>query len=108
LISKHKKAGWVSNSEISEHLDIKPASVSGMLHKLKQNGFINWKPRSSIRLTKKGKDVAQQIIKNYKKLRQFFAGILKIEDKELIDSLSCGIEHHMTPEVAEALDNLLA
>nr|TFG08190.1 MAG: hypothetical protein EU539_03025 [Candidatus Lokiarchaeota archaeon] len=79
-----------------------------MLHKLKEHGFIIWKPRSSIRLSKKGKDIAQQITKNYKKLRQFFAGILKIDDKELIDSLSCGIEHHMTPEVVEALDNLLA
>ena len=107
LISKGNKGGWVSNSEISNFLSIKPASVSGMLHKLKNNGFITWKPRYSIRLTQKGKNIAKQMIKNSKKLREFFTGILKLNDKELIDKLCCGIEHHITPEVTKALDNLL-
>lgn len=107
LISKENKGGWVSNSEISNFLSIKPASVSGMLHKLKNNGFITWKPRYSIRLNQKGKNIAKQMIKNSKKLREFFTGILKLNDKELIDKLCCGIEHHITHEVTEALDNLL-
>ena len=107
LISKNNKGGWVSNSEISNFLNIKPASVSGMLHKLKNNGFITWKPRNSIRLKQKGKEIAKQLIKNSNKLREFFTGILKLNDKELIDKLCCGIEHHITPEVTKALDNLL-
>ena len=107
LISKENKGGWVSNSEISNFLNIKPASVSGMLHKLKNNGFITWKPRYSIRLNQTGKNIAKQLIKNSNKLREFFTGILKLNDKELIDKLCCGIEHHITPEVTKALDNLL-
>ena len=107
LISRHKKGGWVSNSEISDYLDIKPASVSGMLHKLKEKGFIIWKPRSSIRLTKNGKSVVTQVIKNYKKLNDFFISILKLDDKDLIDTLCCGIEHHITPEVRKSINNLL-
>jgi DtxR family Mn-dependent transcriptional regulator len=106
LISKGNKGGWVSNSEISNFLNIKPASVSGMLHKLKNNGFITWKPRYSIRLKQKGKDIAKQLIKNSNNLREFFIGILKLNDKELIDKLCCGIEHHITPEVTKALENL--
>jgi len=38
LISKRNKGGWVSNSEISHFLDIKPPSVTSMLYKLKKNG----------------------------------------------------------------------
>ncbi len=97
----------MSNSEISDYLGIKPASVSGMLHKLKDNGFIMWKPRSSIRLTQNGKNAATQVIKNYIKLKKFFISILKLDDKDLIDALCCGIEHHITPEVRNSLDNLL-
>ena len=97
LISKGNKGGWVSNSEISNFLKIKPASVSGMLHKLVNLRFISWKPRSSIRLTPQGKHVAIQMIKNSNNLREFFTGILKLNDKELIDKLCCGIEHHITP-----------
>ena len=107
LISKGNKGGWVSNSEISNLLKVKPSSVTNMLYKLKNNGFITWKPRCSIRLKPKGKDIAKQLIKNSSKLREFFTGILKLNDKELIDKLCCGIEHHITPEVTKALENLL-
>ena len=107
LISRNKKGGWVSNSEISDYLGIKPASVSGMLHKLKDNGFITWKPRSSIRLTQNGKNIATQVIKNYKKLEDLFISILKLDDKDLIDTLCCGIEHHITPEVRKSIGDLL-
>ena len=47
-----------------------------------------------------------QTVKNNKKLREFFIGTLKLNDKELVDKLCCGIEHHITPEVVKALDNL--
>ena len=106
LISKQNKGGWVSNSEVSEVLGIRPASVSGMLHKLKNKGFITWKPRSAIRLTQKGKNIARQTIKNYKKLKEFFIRILELNDDKLIEKLCCGIEHHITPEVVKALDDL--
>ncbi len=108
IISKKKKGGWVSNSEISNFLCVKPASVSNILHKLKNNNLIKWKPRSSIRLTQNGKNIADQMINKYKKLRKFFMQTLGIDDKELIEKLSCGIEHHITNEVVNALDNLSA
>ena len=44
LIARTKKGGWVSNKELSEHLDVKPASVSGMLEKLRENDLISWTP----------------------------------------------------------------
>lgn len=78
-----------------------------MLHMLKSHGFIQWKPRCAIRLTAKGKLIAEQINTNYLKLKEFFKKILKLEDNELIEKLCCGIEHHITPEVVKALDNLL-
>lgn len=106
LISKKKKGGWVSNSEISDYLYIQPASVSGMLHKLREHGLIIWEPRKSIRLTQKGKLIAEQVFKKSEKLREFFTEILGIDDDDLLDKLCCGIEHHITPEVAKALDNL--
>ena len=60
-ISKKKKGGWVTNKEIAENLQVEPASVSGMLDKLKTKKLINWEPRKSIRLTDKGKKYALQL-----------------------------------------------
>ncbi len=106
LISKSNKGGWVSNSEISDFLSVKPPSVTNMLYKLKAKGFIDWKPRKSLRLTQNGKDIAQQVMKNYKKLREFFLEILKLNNIELVHKLCCSIEHIITPEVVKALNNL--
>ena len=80
---KKKKGGWVSNKEIADALSVKPASVSGMLEKLKGRGLIQWEQRKSIRLTKQGKEIA------------------------LVNNLSCQIEHHITEDVKDSLDKFL-
>lgn len=106
FISKKNRGGWVSNSEISDFLGVKPSSVTSILHKLKQKDFINWKPRKSLRLTSKGKIVAQNVIDKYNHLNLFFKNVLKLKDSLLLEKLCCGIEHHITPEVSKALENL--
>ena len=65
------------------------------------------KPRCSLRLTFKGKTIAKKIITHYNILKSFFINTLKINDKYLINKLCCGIEHHITSEVYEALDNFI-
>ena len=57
-ITHNKKVGgWTSNKEIAEALSVKPASVHGMIEKLKNKGLIS-KEKKKIRLTKLGKEVA--------------------------------------------------
>ncbi|MFX1277684.1 MAG: metal-dependent transcriptional regulator [Promethearchaeota archaeon] len=107
ITSKKKKGGWVSNKEIAEALSIKPASVSGMLNKLKKRGFIQWEQRKSIRLTKLGKEVAEHLNEVHSILNEFFEKVLKIKDKELINDLSCQIEHHITEDVKDSLKKFL-
>jgi len=108
LISKKNKGGWVSNKEISNFLQIKPASVSNMLYKLKEQDLIYWKPRSPIRLTKKGKNVVRELLENYNRLQNFFAHVLNLKDSQLIQELSCRIEHLITPEISNALEELIS
>ncbi|MHA2248641.1 MAG: metal-dependent transcriptional regulator [Candidatus Hodarchaeales archaeon] len=107
-ISRKKKGGWVTNKEIAEKLQVEPPSISGMLKKLKNQGLIKWEPRKSIRLTEKGKKIAQQLDETHSLLYQFFAKVLKIEDKEIIENLSCEIEHHITRDVKDSLQGFLS
>ncbi|KKK43698.1 hypothetical protein LCGC14_0500650 [marine sediment metagenome] len=107
-ISKSKKGGWVSNKEIAENLNVKPSSVSGMLDKLRKKGLINWAQRKSIRLTDKGKLIAKQLDETHSLLYQFFANVLKIEDEDIIENLSCEIEHHITQDVKASLEEFLS
>ena len=105
-ISKKKKGGWVNNSEIANHLSIKPSSVTNMLYKLKNQGYISWNPRKALRLTSKGRKVAVDILKSYNELTRFFRNVLDISDSTKVSSLSCLIEHHLTPSLVEALEDL--
>ncbi len=107
-ISRKKKGGWVTNKEIAENLQVEPASVSGMLEKLKNRGLIKWEPRKSIRLTEKGKKIARQLSEIHNLLFQFFSKVLKIEDKKVIENLSCEIEHHITRDVKTSLEHFLS
>lgn len=106
-ISRQKKGGWVSNKELAENLNVTPASVSGMLKKLKESNLIKWETRKSIRLTENGKKIALQLNKTHSLLRDFFEKVLKIKDDDLIEKLACEIEHHITHEVQDSLKNFL-
>ena len=106
-ISKKKKGGWVTNKEIAENLQVEPASVSGMLDKLKAKKLIKLEPRKSIRLTDNGKKFALQLEETHALLRIFFKDILKIIDEELVEKISCDIEHHITQEVKESFRSFI-
>ena len=107
LISKGNKGGWTSNSQISNFLKVKPSSVTNMLYNLKEKGFITWKPRNSLRLTKKGKEIALNTIKTYNCLNKFFINVLKLKNRSIVEKLSCEIEHHLNNEVTNALEDFL-
>jgi len=107
-ISKKKRGGWVSNKEIAEALDVEPASVSGMLDKLKSRGYIKWEPRKAIRLTEEGKNIAIQLDEIHELLRIFFKNVLKIEDNQVIENITHEIEHHITLDVKKSLNKFLS
>ena len=106
-ISKAHRGGWVSNSEISRFLSVKPSSVTNMLYNLRKSELIDWRPRGSARLTSKGKEIAQHTIKNYQVLYDFFFHFLNLKNKELVQDISCKIEHHLPEEILAALQDLL-
>ncbi|MEJ2250092.1 MAG: metal-dependent transcriptional regulator [Candidatus Lokiarchaeota archaeon] len=106
-IASQNKGGWVSNKEIALSLNVEAASVSGMLEKLKREGLIKWKPRKAIRLTEKGRCMAQQLSESHLLLRKFFKEVLKLRDESIIENLSCEIEHHLTEPVTNSLKKFL-
>ncbi len=108
IISHKKRGGWVSNKELAENLNVKPASVTGMLEKLQRAGLILWKPRRAIRLTEKGKRIAIQLNETHDLLYAFFEKVLKIDDMDLVEKISCEIEHHISTDVKNSLKKFLS
>jgi DtxR family Mn-dependent transcriptional regulator len=106
-LSHNKHGGWVTNKELAENLEVERASITGMLHKLNTAKLINWTPRKAIRLTKKGKALAVKLTETHALLKRFFYELLEIHDKDLIEKISCEIEHHIPSKVQKSLKEFI-
>jgi len=58
-------------------------------------------------LTDKGKKYALQLEETHSLLRAFFKDILKIDDDEIVEKVSCEIEHHITREVKDSFRDFI-
>lgn len=103
-IQKKKKV--VKTSDLAKYLNIKPASVTEMFVKLKNKGYIEYKPYRGAILTKEGEEIARKIKRYYRSAYIFFK-ILGIEDEKARE-LACELEHHMSDEALIRICTIVA
>ena len=106
-LSLKNPGGWVKNKEISQRLNVRAPSVTNMLEKLSNAEFIDWKPRSGIRLTDIGRDRAKNLVTYHIVVELFLQRILKMDDAETIDNIACDLEHHLTDDMKDRIIDLL-
>ncbi len=53
-------------SEIAEELKIAPPSVVEMSRKMEAKGLVEYKTREGIKMTKNGREIATQIVRNHR------------------------------------------
>lgn len=82
------------SKDIADKLNIKRGSVTGMLKKLSELGFINYEPYGYVTLTKTGKKIASDIEKRHTFFKNFFLNTLKL-DEETAEKTACQMEHSM-------------
>lgn len=87
--------------DISNHLDVGLSTVTEMLKKLSDTGYINYEKYGAVTLTKKGERVAVELEQKHKVLKDFLV-ILGINEK-VADEDACNIEHVVNPETVERL-----
>jgi DtxR family Mn-dependent transcriptional regulator len=91
-------------SKVSEELGISPPSAVQMLKKLGKRGLVDYVRREGVRLTKKGRSAATKIIRNHRLLETLMKKTL---NKDIDETVVCGLEHHMSEEFADAICTLL-
>lgn len=106
-LSLKNPGGWVKNKEISDRLKVKAPSVTNMMEKLTNANFIEWAPRSGIRLTEGGREAAKKIVLNHIVVELFLERILGIDDVVQLNSIACDFEHHITDYISRKIKELL-
>ncbi len=93
--------GYARVVDIASSLKVRQASVTSMVQKLAEGGYLNYQKYRGLVLTPRGREVARKIRSRHKTLSRFFSlfGLDAKTQKRDIE----GIEHYLSPETVEVL-----
>jgi DtxR family Mn-dependent transcriptional regulator len=101
-----RNGSLASTTEISRALKVAPASVTEMLKKLAENGYVNYSPYHGSSLTEKGLEGAQKIARKHRLLEKFLSDVLHIKGDQ-VHAQACEMEHALSDEAEESLCRFL-
>lgn len=93
--------GYATTLDISRYMNVSAPSVTKMLKRLDENGFLEYEKYHGINLTAKGAQVAEGIRQKHSILLEFFE-ILGISDETANQDIE-GIEHHLNVKTIKQL-----
>jgi DtxR family Mn-dependent transcriptional regulator len=96
----------VSTTEISRTLKVAPASVTEMLKKLAEKGFIKHSPYHGTTLTSDGQRIAEKTVRKHRLLERFLHDVLKIDNMK-VHKEACEMEHALADDAEESLCRFL-
>ena len=97
----------VRSSDVAEALGITKASVSCMMKRLRDEGYITKEKYGAVTLTEKGLNEAANVKKRYNLLKLFFVRILGVDTATAAED-ACRIEHIISPESLDKIDEQLS
>ena len=93
--------GYATTLDISRYMNVSPPSVTKMLQKLDEKGYLEYEKYHGINLTEKGRQTANTIRQKHGILIDFFE-ILGV-GKDIANQDIEGIEHHLNPKTIRQL-----
>lgn len=93
--------GYATTLDISRYMDVSAPSVTKMLQRLDENGYLEYEKYHGINLTPKGSQVADNIRQKHGILLEFFEILGLSHDTANQDAE--GIEHHLNPKTIKQL-----
>ena len=96
----------ISTTDIANYLKMKASSVTDMLQKLADKGWINYKKYKGATLTKEGKQIALSIIRKHRLWETFLVSNLHFKWDE-VHEIAEQLEHINSPKLVNRLDDYL-
>ncbi len=99
-----EEKGYARVVDIASSLKVKQASVTSMVQKLGEAGYLKYEKYRGLILTDKGREVARRIRNRHETLSRFFS-IFDLDPESQRQDIE-GIEHHLSPDTVEILADL--
>lgn len=106
IYKKSLKGSMAKTTEISKDLDIAPGSVTQMLKKLEEEGYVTYYQYKGVKLTDKGYKIARSIVRKHRLIETFLYDTLGLNIEDLHDQ-ACAMEHALSDEAERKLCQLL-
>jgi Mn-dependent DtxR family transcriptional regulator len=101
-----EKEGHAHVSDIARQLGVKKPSVTATLKSLAEKGLVQYESYHPVELTRKGSQIASQVMKKHETLKCFLTHCLKLP-AEHADALACKLEHQLDDLALERLSEFV-
>jgi DtxR family Mn-dependent transcriptional regulator len=98
--------GRTANQAIANKLEINPATVTEMLHRLRDKKLIEYSRSDGARLTKVGKDLATKVVRKHRLWETFLVQKMDFTWAE-VHEVAEQLEHLQSDKLMDQLDKLL-
>jgi DtxR family Mn-dependent transcriptional regulator len=92
-----KEKGVARVRDIAKLRHVKMPTVTEVLKRLSQKGYVHYEPYGFVRVTDKGKKYAEDLLAKHGVLTKFMRDILLLPE-ELAEKEGCLMEHHLSDE----------
>jgi len=99
-----ERKGYARVVDIASSLKVRQASVTNMVKKLGEEGYLKYEKYRGLVMTDKGREVARRIQSRHATLSRFFSLFGLDPETQRLDIE--GIEHHLSPATLEMLADL--
>jgi len=101
-----ESTGRIANQSIANKLEINPATVTEMLHRLRDKKLIEYSRPEGARLTKVGKDLATKVVRKHRLWETFLVQKMDFTWAE-VHEVAEQLEHLQSDKLMDQLDKLL-
>lgn len=101
-LSLSKRGEPVKTVQLSKILGVKPSSVTSMIRRLSEEGYVEYRPYSGVILTEKGRRIGRRIVRRHRLVEIFLSRVLKMKSN-LIHGEACRMEHGISSETERLL-----
>ena len=100
-----KRNGVARVKEIARERNVKMPTVTEVLRRLSERGYILYEPYGYVRTTEKGREYAESLYKKHEVLIDFMKTVLQLPP-EVAEEEGCLMEHHLSKETVERIQRL--
>jgi len=104
LLERENKVARVK--EIAKARNVKMPTVTEVLKRLSEKGYIKYEPYGYVSTTEKGRNYAEGLYRKHKVLINFFQSVLRLPPEDA-EREGCLIEHHLSEETVKRIERLM-